>query len=97
MPQYRYIGGATSYIGDTKLDHYGQSVELDEQMAFMAMEGGCALLTAEHFDEFGFTPEELAAYKEPGSDWNAPAEFKAKKRAALIAYQTRPEKTEESK
>ncbi len=95
MPQYRYIGGG-SYIGNTKLDQFGQSVELDEQMAVEAMEGGCALLPADQFAEFGFTPEELSIFKEPGSDWNAPAEFKAKKKAAVIAYQTRPGRTEAS-
>lgn len=97
MPLFRYLGNAVSYIGgDIVLQRFGQPIELDEQLAFDAMAGGCALIPDEQFQEIGFSNQELELYAEPGSDWAAPESFKQKRKEAVIAYQTRPNRPEDS-
>jgi hypothetical protein len=90
---FRFIG-TEAEISGSKLTSLGQPVEMDTAEANVIILGGgigqgfagaIALLPEEQFAEVGFTEAEIAKYAYPGARINAPEEFTAKYRAALIA------------
>lgn len=81
---YRFVGTETEIAGVCKLTRFGQSVDLDPKLAADAVEGGAAILPEAMFSSVGFTAGELERFAEIGSHFDAPADFLAKKRAALL-------------
>jgi hypothetical protein len=82
---YRYCG-SQSFIGDLKLDKFGQSVEFDDAAAKNAILGGAAIVPATDPLWKEFTDEELRKFSNPLSHRQAPAVFLQKKKMALGAY-----------
>jgi hypothetical protein len=82
---FRFLG-FESIIGESQLlRSFGQVADLTASEAVNAILGGCALLDGGTFDQIGFTAAELQKYSAPSSHEFAPAEFLAKKKAALLA------------
>lgn len=81
---YRFIGTETEIAGVCTLTRFGQSVDLDPELAAEAVEGGAPILPEALFSSVGFTAGELDRFAEIGSHFDAPAEFLAKKKAALL-------------
>ncbi len=90
---WRFLGSNSAIEGVAKLDEFGQKIELDPGEDRSALKVCC--IPQKHFDEIGFTPEELNLYRYPAPHHSATAEFLAKKRAALaLLHQLRTEKGE---
>ena len=81
---FRFIGTELEIGGVGKFTRFGERVELDADLAADAVDGGAAILPDALFASVGFTPAELERYAEIGSHFDAPPEFLAKKKAALL-------------
>ena len=82
---YRFLGSASDIGESIRLSRFGQSVELPDELARVAVLGGCALLPESEFLSVGFTTRELESFGSVASHERAPAEFLDKKRRALVA------------
>jgi hypothetical protein len=91
MQKYRFVGTAAMIHDrrDGELTRLGQRIELSEAEAEVVVRGGAALITEEDYDSCGFNAAEESAYAFPGSQLNAPEEFKAKLRAARTIFTER--------
>ena len=75
-------GDHSSRIGSLTLTKFGQTVELDKQLATDAILGGCPLLTPDEVKKIGLSPADFQKYPTPGSHVSAPPEFLSKRSAA---------------
>ena len=83
---YVFVGSAPSHMmGVFSMREFGQRIALTEEQAKDAVLGGSALVKAEEFDALGVTAEEQRKYGPFGAHETAPAEFTAKRKAALLA------------
>lgn len=85
---YRFVGGSQCDVHGPaiKLDKFGQSIELTDELAHTIALGGGVILPGPKFDALGFTTDELKKYALPGQRVSAPAEFIGKIRSAWSAY-----------
>lgn len=92
---YVFIGTySEALVGGVRLTEFGQRIELTEDLGATTVEpGGLICIPAADFDALGFTPSELAKWKKTATHGRAPAEFLAKKRAALMKLHERREVT----
>lgn len=99
---FKFFGGL-SRVGDLKLSHLGQLVQLNPEVGLDAAKGGVSLLPADTYDSIGFTPQEEKDYPDPASSVKAPIEFLRKREKAaelrllFIAgqlHEVKPEATE---
>jgi hypothetical protein len=82
---FRFLGSESSIGDDIELKTFAQSIELSDELAKLAILGGCALLDETAFDQIGFDKADLEKFYSVGEHARAPAEFLEKKKAALIA------------
>jgi hypothetical protein len=64
---YRFIG-TVAEVGPLKFERVGQRVEMEDSVANNARIGGCALLTEQEFNSFGFTNEDMKIWADPFVD-----------------------------
>jgi hypothetical protein len=85
--KFKYFGSSTQ-IGDSiSLNHLGQVVILEEEVARdLAKNGNVSILPADVFDQIGFTAEELKQYPQPADTENAPATFLYKRDLAYSLW-----------
>ena len=88
MAVYRYVGGNTASVWNTKYEFnsYGQLVELPDDMAATCIEQGVHLIPPEEFDII-HTPDDLKKYSKYQSHANAPADFIERRNTAWGAAQ----------
>lgn len=87
MGVYHFVGSYCEIDGGrVKLERFGQRIELTDDIAKTVIMGGGAILPEAEFKRLGFTDAELKDYQFPGPQENAPEGFRAKKKAALVAY-----------
>ncbi len=87
MAVYHFVGSYCEIdAGRIKLDKFGQRIELDDKLAEIVIKGGGAILPEDKFKAISFTDEELKDFAYPGARENAPESFKARVKAAHIAF-----------
>jgi hypothetical protein len=104
MSTYRFIGTEAEIAGQRTLKHFGQSVELPDDVAAglilgagaeQGHAGAVALLPDGDFKALGFTKEELQYFGSPGAQFGDKAkEFLEKKKAAVEALHSYRESIE---
>lgn len=82
MDKYNFVG-VSCEIGASRLERFGQPIELTQGDALNAIEGGAAIVPAADFMDCGFTAEELSSYAYIGQRSQAPEAFQAKVRRAV--------------
>lgn len=91
LTKWRFLGSSSSIEGLVALNEFGQQIELPQDLDASALKVCC--IPQKDFDGLGFTPEELNAYRYPGTHDSAPEEFKRKKlQALLILHKLREQK-----
>jgi hypothetical protein len=82
--RYVFVGGLPSHMmGVVSFRAWGQGADLTDEQARDLSLGGAAIVPADEFASLGLTPAESVRYAPFGSHQNAPAEFQAKKTAAV--------------
>jgi hypothetical protein len=86
MSLYRFVGDKAEIEGVIVLHRYGQLCELEDSLAERAVLEDVPLLPEAAFDALGHTEKELSLYFNAILAENAPADFKAKKVQANVAF-----------
>src|ERR1041385_4636965 len=95
MSVYRFIGLESDIDGYRKLNRFGQSIDMPDDLARelilgagpeQGFAGACALLPEKDFQSVGFTDSELRVFAIPSAQFgDKAADFLRKKRNALEA------------